>query len=95
MVGTVRRTAEQAGEGSPWDKVPRLLLRDRDGIDGAEFHRRVPSMGIDEAIIAARSPWQSREVEPFVGNGSTMSWSSASGFRGFTCSHFSLDRGSR
>ena len=55
---TARWTAQQVVEAFPWDTAPRFLLRDRDGIYGADFRRRVKSMGIEEVIIAARSPWR-------------------------------------
>ena len=37
---------------------PRYLLRDRDGIFGADFTREVGSLGIEEVLSAPRSPWQ-------------------------------------
>jgi hypothetical protein len=53
---TARSTSQQVVEAFPWDTAPRFLLRDRDGIYGADFRRRVQPMGIEEVIIAARSP---------------------------------------
>jgi hypothetical protein len=49
-------TAQQLAEAFSWDTAPRFLLRDRDGVYGADFRRRVQSMGIEEVIIAPRSP---------------------------------------
>ena len=54
-------------EAFPWDEVPRFLLRDRDSIYGAAFSKRVRGMGIDEVVIAPRSPWQNPYVERLIG----------------------------
>ena len=54
---TAAWTAQQIVEAFPWDSAPSYLLRDRDGIYGEYFRRRVSGMGIDEVRIAARSPW--------------------------------------
>ena len=61
-------TAQQIVEAFPWDTAPRYLLRDRDSIYGAEFRRRVASMGIDEVLTAPRSPWQSPYMERAIGS---------------------------
>ncbi len=42
----------------PWETAPRFLLRNRDGVNGADFRRRVASMGIEGMLTAARSPLQ-------------------------------------
>jgi len=65
---SARWTAQQVVEAFPWDTAPRFLLRDRDGVYGADFRRRVTSMGIEEVVIAARSPWQSPYVERMIGS---------------------------
>ncbi len=65
---TARWTGQQVVEAFPWDTAPRFLLRDRDGVYGADFRRRVTSMGIEEVVIAARSPWQSPYVERMIGS---------------------------
>ena len=65
---TARWTAQQLVEAFPWDSAPRFLLRDRDGVYGADFRRRVQSMGMKEVIIAARSPWQTSYVERMIGS---------------------------
>ena len=49
---TARWTAQQLIEAFPWDTVPRFLLRDRDGIYGADFHRRVKSIGTEAVGFA-------------------------------------------
>ena len=65
---TAEWTAQQIVEAFPWDDAPRYLLRDRDGIYGAYFRRRVKNMGIEQVVIAARSPWQSPYVERLIGS---------------------------
>jgi transposase InsO family protein len=55
-------------EASPWDTAPRFLLRDRDGIYGDDFMRVVHSMGVEQVLTAARSPWQNAYVERLIGS---------------------------
>lgn len=38
-----------------WETAPRDLLRDRDGIYGADLRRRVASTAIQEELIAPRN----------------------------------------
>jgi transposase InsO family protein len=64
---TVYWTGQQLVEAFPWETAPRYLLRDRDGLYGAEFSSRVQSMGICEVKTAPRSPWQNPYVERLVG----------------------------
>ena len=47
---------------------PRYLLRDRDRIYGISFRQRVQHMGIEEVVIAPRSPWQNPFVERLIGS---------------------------
>ena len=65
---TARWTAQQMVEAFPWDTTPRYLLRDRDGIYGSSFADRIRGMGIEEVLIAPRSPWQSPFVERLIGS---------------------------
>ncbi|MFH1144019.1 MAG: integrase core domain-containing protein [Candidatus Eisenbacteria bacterium] len=65
---TAEWTAQQIVEAFPWDNAPRFLLRDRDGIYGEHFCRRVRNIGIEEVVIAARAPWQNPFVERVVGS---------------------------
>ena len=65
---TARWTAQQIIEAFPWDEAPRFLIRDRDGIYGVDFRERVKHMGIEEVVIAYRSPWQSPYVERLIGS---------------------------
>ena len=64
---SARWTGQQVINACPWDTAPRYLLRDRDGLYGAKFRRRIAAMGINEVLIAARSPWQSPYVERVIG----------------------------
>jgi transposase InsO family protein len=61
-------TGQQIVEAFPWDMAPRYLVRDRDGIYGNDFIRRVEGMGIEEVPISARSPWQNPYVERVIGS---------------------------
>jgi hypothetical protein len=64
---TAAWTAQQIVEAFPGDSTPRYLLRDRDGIYGAEFRRRVKGMGLAEVLTAPRSPWQNPFAEHVIG----------------------------
>jgi transposase InsO family protein len=44
------------------------MIRDRDGIYGDQFRRRVEGIGIDEVLTAPRSPWQNPYAERLVGS---------------------------
>ena len=59
--------AQQLREAFPFDEAPRYLIRDRDGIYGVEVRRCLKSMGIEEVVIAPRSPWQNPFVERLIG----------------------------
>jgi transposase InsO family protein len=61
-------TAQQMTEAFPFDEAPRYLLRDRDAIYGEAFRKRIQNMGIDEVVIAARSPWQNPYCERVIGS---------------------------
>jgi len=60
-------TAQQITNAFPWDTAPWYMLRDRDGIYGAVFRRRMKAMSINEVLIAPRSPWQNPYVERVIG----------------------------
>ena len=64
---TAQWTAQEIVEAFPWDTAPRYLLRDRDGLYGVVFSRRVHSLGIREVKTAPRSPWQNPYVERLIG----------------------------
>jgi transposase InsO family protein len=55
-------TGRQLVEAFPWDTAPRYLIRDRDGIYGHEFSGRADVQGIEQVLIAPRSPWQNAYV---------------------------------
>jgi transposase InsO family protein len=65
---TAQWTAQQVVEAFPWDKAPRYLLRDRDRIYGTVFRQRVRNIGIEEIVMAPRSPWQNLYVERLIGS---------------------------
>ena len=65
---TAAWTAQQMVEAFPWDETPRYLVRDRDCIYDAAFRQRVRHMGIEEVVIAPRSPWQNPDVERLIGS---------------------------
>lgn len=64
---TAQWTAQQIVEAFPFDEKPRFLLRDRDQIYGEHFRQRVKNMGIEEVVIAPRSPWQNPYAERIIG----------------------------
>ena len=65
---TAAWTGQQIVAAFPWDTAPKYLLRDRDGKFGDKFNHRVESMGIEQVLIAARSPWQNPYVERLIGS---------------------------
>jgi hypothetical protein len=65
---TAEWTAQQIVEVFPFDEALRFLIRDRDGIYGRAFQARVQNMGIEEVLMAPRSPWQSPYCERLVGS---------------------------
>jgi putative transposase len=60
-------TAEQIIQAFPDATEPRYLLRERDGIYGAEFRDRVKAIGIEEVLTAPRSPCQTPFIERLIG----------------------------
>ncbi len=65
---TAQWTAQQMVEAFPWDPPPKYVVRDRDQIYGETFRRRVKSLGMEEVLIAPRSPWQNPYVERLIGS---------------------------
>ncbi len=65
---TAQWTAQQIVEAFPFDRAPRYLLRDGDGIYGDPVRRRIDSLGIDEVVTAPASPWQNPYVERVIGS---------------------------
>ena len=68
MHPTAQWTAQQIVEAFPFDEVPRYLIRDRDGTYGHQFREKVKGLGIDEVVIAPRSPWQNPYCERVIGS---------------------------
>ncbi|MEK7270996.1 MAG: integrase core domain-containing protein [Planctomycetota bacterium] len=68
MNPTAKWTAQQIVEAFPYETAPKYLLRDRDGIYGEYFRKRVKGMGIEEVLTTARSPWQNGILEREIGN---------------------------
>jgi len=64
---TAQWTAQQLREAFPFGQVPQYLLRDRDGIFGANFTRQVEDASIQEVLSTPRSPWQRAYVERVIG----------------------------
>ena len=65
---TAAWTAQQVVDAFPWDEASRYLLRDRDRIYDDVFRQRVRHMGIEDVLIAPRSPWQNPYVERLIGS---------------------------
>ena len=65
---TAEWAAQQIVEAFPHDDAPSYMIRDRDRIYGEYFQTRVKHTGIEEVVIAPRSPWQSPYVERFIGS---------------------------
>jgi transposase InsO family protein len=65
---TAEWTGQQLREAFPFEQVPRYLLRDRDGILGADFTKEVRNLGIKEVLSAPRSPWQRAYIERVIGS---------------------------
>lgn len=61
-------TAQQVVNAFPYEESPRFLIRDRDGTYGDYFKNRIKSLGIDEVLIAPRSPWQNPYCERVIGS---------------------------
>ena len=55
---TAAWTAQQIVNAFPHDTAPKYLLRYRASIYGSVFVERVQGLGIQEKLIAPRSPWQ-------------------------------------
>ena len=65
---TAEWAAQQVVEAFPFDEARRFLIRDRDGIYGERFRERIANMGIEEVVIAPRSPWQNPYCERLIGS---------------------------
>ena len=65
---TASWTGQQMVESFPFDSVPKYMIRDRDGIYGSDFRKKVKSLEISEVLIAPKSPWQNPYVERVIGS---------------------------
>jgi len=61
-------TAQQTVEALPWRTSGRYVVRDRDGIYGEVFERGIEGLGLEQVVIAARSPWQNAFAERLIGS---------------------------
>jgi putative transposase len=58
----------QLRQAFPLDQTPRYLIRDRDGVYGDEVRQALRVLGVEEVVIAPRSPSQSPFVERLIGS---------------------------
>jgi len=65
---TAEWTAQQVVNAFPYDTAPQYLLRDRDSIYGSVLVPRVNGLGIQQKLIAPRSPGQSPYLERLIGS---------------------------
>src|SRR5213596_3302805 len=65
---TAEWTARQVLEACALEEGPRYLIRDRDQVYGERFSRQATRLGIREAVIAPRSPWQNACAERMIGS---------------------------
>jgi transposase InsO family protein len=65
---TTERTAQQLREAFPFEQVPKYLLRDRDGIFGADFTKQVEDLRIEQVLSGPRAPWQRAYIERVIGS---------------------------
>lgn len=65
---TAEWTAQQIVNAFRWDEAPSYLLKDRDGVYGQAFHRRVQNMGSEEVIATAQSPWRNAYAQRLIGS---------------------------
>jgi putative transposase len=59
--------AQQLREAFPFEEGPKYLIRDKDGVYGAETSQCLKSLGIEEVRITPRSRWQNAFVERLIG----------------------------
>jgi transposase InsO family protein len=60
--------ARQLTEAVGWDRAPHYIIRDRDGVYGEVFKRRLRAMGIRDRPTAPQSPWQNGCCERLIGS---------------------------
>jgi Integrase core domain len=59
---------QRSAEAEVTGRIPRYLIRDRDGAYGEIFIRRVRSIGIRDRPTSPRSPWQNAYAERLIGS---------------------------
>jgi transposase InsO family protein len=65
---TAEWIANQLTEACGWEQIPRYLIRDRDGVYGEIFIRRVRLIGIRDRPTSPPSPWQNAYAERLIGS---------------------------
>jgi transposase InsO family protein len=65
---TAEWTVRHLLEACALEEAPRYLIRDRDQIYGERFSRQAQTLGIQQAVIAPRSPWQNAYAERVIGS---------------------------
>src|SRR3954465_9229793 len=65
---TAEWIARQVTEACGWESAPQYLVRDRDGVYGEAFTRRIRAMGIRDRPAAPQSPWQNGYGERLIGS---------------------------
>lgn len=65
---TAAWTSRQIVQAFPFDAAPRFLIRDRDKIYGEKVVDTLRAMGVEQVVIARKSPWQNGYVERVIGS---------------------------
>jgi putative transposase len=65
---TAEWTSQQLLQAFPYDSAPQYIIRDRDCIYGDVVQRQLKELGIQQVLIAPRSPWQTPYVERLIGS---------------------------
>ncbi|MSO94085.1 MAG: transposase [Rhodospirillales bacterium] len=65
---TAEWIARQITEACGWERSPCHIIRDRDGVYGQVFTRRLRAMGIRDRPTSPRSPWQNAYAERLIGS---------------------------
>lgn len=61
-------TSLQILQAFPFDSAPQYLIRDRDKIYGHKVPDTLQALGVEQVVIAPRSPWQNGFCERFIGS---------------------------
>lgn len=65
---TAEWIARQITDARGWNRAPRLIIRDRNGVYGDVLVRRLWAMGIRDRPTSPRSPWQNAHAERLIGS---------------------------